>query len=185
MQTQLEKDYSQTFTGQSVSSTVYKLITINQGSRASKVKSDFKMPDKRFWWIKLRALVEIRDWDGVATLAKSKKSPIGYEPFVEECVKAGQFTEASKYIQRCDPHLRAGLFLKIESYAEAGEEAFQQKDMETLQYVYERDRCVLPEPPFCVANMVLHHLQPRFVESSGESVPTWRSKARLTAISLR
>ncbi|KAG0200791.1 hypothetical protein BGX28_006226 [Mortierella sp. GBA30] len=138
-QAQLEKDYSQPFTGLSVSSTVYKLITINQSNRAAKLRSDFKMPDKRFWWIKLRALVEIRDWDGVATLSKSKKSPIGYEPFVEECVKAMQFTEAGKYILKCDAHVRAGLFLKIEAYKEAGEQAFMQKDLDTLREI--RDKC--------------------------------------------
>lgn len=35
-------------------------------------------PD-RFWWVKLRALVEVRDWDNLEKLAKSRKSPIGYE----------------------------------------------------------------------------------------------------------
>ncbi|KAF9114225.1 hypothetical protein BGX27_011427 [Mortierella sp. AM989] len=139
LQAQLEKDYAQSFTGLSISSTVYKLITINQSNRANKVRGDFKMPDKRFWWIKLRALVEIRDWDGVATLAKSKKSPIGYEPFVEECVKAMQFKEAAKYILKCDAHLRAGLFLKIEAFKEAGEQAFLQKDLDTLREI--RDKC--------------------------------------------
>ncbi|KAI8601749.1 Vps16, N-terminal region-domain-containing protein [Dissophora ornata] len=138
-QMQLEKEYAQPFTGLSISSTVYKLIVINHSNRASKVRSDFKMPDKRFWWIKLRALVEIRDWESVATLAKSKKSPIGYEPFVEECVKAMQFKEAAKYILRCDAHLRAGLFLKIEAYQEAGEQAFLQKDLDTLREI--RDKC--------------------------------------------
>jgi hypothetical protein len=33
----------------------------------------------RFWWVKLRALVEIRDWENLEKLSKSKKSPIGYE----------------------------------------------------------------------------------------------------------
>ncbi|KAF9172947.1 hypothetical protein BGX21_004216 [Mortierella sp. AD011] len=139
LQLQLEKEYAQSFTGLSISSTVYKLITINQSARASKVRESLKMPDKRFWWIKLRALVEIRDWDGVATLAKSKKSPIGYEPFVEECVKAMQFKEAAKYILKCDAHLRAGLFLKIEAFREAGEQAFLQKDLDTLREI--RDKC--------------------------------------------
>jgi hypothetical protein len=35
-----------------------------------------------FWWLKLKALAELKDWDGLETFAKSKKSPIGYEPFV-------------------------------------------------------------------------------------------------------
>lgn len=36
----------------------------------------------RFWWIKLKALARNKDWDGLENFAKSKKSPIGYEPFV-------------------------------------------------------------------------------------------------------
>jgi hypothetical protein len=36
----------------------------------------------RFWWIKLKALAKHKDWDGLEAFGKSKKSPIGYEPFV-------------------------------------------------------------------------------------------------------
>ncbi|KAG0212023.1 hypothetical protein BGX33_003910 [Mortierella sp. NVP41] len=50
-----------------------------------------------------------------------------------------QFREAAKYILKCDAHLRAGLFLKIEAYQEAGEQAFQQKDLDTLREI--RDKC--------------------------------------------
>lgn len=79
LQQQLEKDIHQSFVGLSVSETIYKCMTEGQASRASKVKSEFKVPDKRYWWIKLRALVEIRDWENLEKFAKSKKSPIGYE----------------------------------------------------------------------------------------------------------
>lgn len=37
---------------------------------------------RRWWWIKLKALTENRDWEQLEAFAKSKKSPIGYEPFV-------------------------------------------------------------------------------------------------------
>lgn len=36
----------------------------------------------RWWWLKLKVLVELKDWEGLDAFAKSKKSPIGYEPFV-------------------------------------------------------------------------------------------------------
>jgi hypothetical protein len=39
----------------------------------------------RFWWAKLRALVEIRDWENLEKLSKSKKSPIGYEVKKKKC----------------------------------------------------------------------------------------------------
>jgi len=38
--------------------------------------------DFRFWWIKIKALARNKDWEGLEAFAKSKKSPIGYEPFV-------------------------------------------------------------------------------------------------------
>ncbi|KAI8887949.1 hypothetical protein K501DRAFT_174170 [Backusella circina FSU 941] len=78
-QSTLEKDTQQSFTGLSVSETIYKCTTLGQHAKATKVRTDFKVPDKRFWWVKLRALVEIRDWENLEKLAKSKKSPIGYE----------------------------------------------------------------------------------------------------------
>ncbi|ORX59517.1 hypothetical protein DM01DRAFT_1361698 [Hesseltinella vesiculosa] len=78
-QAQLEKDTHHPFTGLSVSETIYKCTTLGHHTKASKIRSDFKVPDKRFWWIKLRALVEVRDWEQLEKLSKSKKSPIGYE----------------------------------------------------------------------------------------------------------
>ncbi|CEI87038.1 hypothetical protein RMCBS344292_01458 [Rhizopus microsporus] len=116
----LEKDTQQSFTGLSVSETIYKCTTLGQHNKASKVKTDFKVPDKR-------------DWDNLEKLAKSRKSPIGYEPFVEECIKAKQYQEASKYILKCDPPARPMLFIKIGAFKEAGEQAFLNKDVEGLR----------------------------------------------------
>ncbi|KAG0177300.1 hypothetical protein DFQ28_006131 [Apophysomyces sp. BC1034] len=139
LQTQLEKDTHQPFTGLSVSETIYKCTVLGQHPKAMKAKTEFKVPDKRFWWIKVRALVEVRDWENLEKLAKNKKSPIGYEPFVEECIKAKQYQEASKYILKCDPPVRPMLFVKIGAFKEAGEQAFLNKDIEGLKQV--RAKC--------------------------------------------
>ncbi|CDH59927.1 vacuolar protein sorting vps16 [Lichtheimia corymbifera JMRC:FSU:9682] len=139
MQTQLEKDTHQPFIGLSVSETIYKCTMLGQQSKSSKVKSEFKVPDKRYWWIKLRALVEVRDWENLEKLAKTKNSPIGYEPFVEECIKAKQYQEASKYILKCDTSVRPMLFVKIGAFKEASEQAFLNKDTEGLKQV--RAKC--------------------------------------------
>ncbi|KAI8328235.1 Vps16, C-terminal region-domain-containing protein [Chlamydoabsidia padenii] len=79
LQTRLEKDTYQTFSGLSVSETIYKCTVLGKHGKAFKVKAEFKVNDKRFWWVKLRALVQVRDWEQLEKLAKSKKSPIGYE----------------------------------------------------------------------------------------------------------
>ncbi|CAG8500529.1 11622_t:CDS:10 [Diversispora eburnea] len=138
-QSQLEKDLNLPLIGLSLSETIHKCITSNNSGKANKLKSDFKIPDKRFWWIKLKALVEMRDWDELDKLAKSKKSPIGYEPFVEECIKAVQHREATKYIQKCNPTVRPGLFIKIGDFKSAGQEALALKDVQLLSEI--RSKC--------------------------------------------
>jgi hypothetical protein len=47
LQTQLEKDLKETFVGLSISQTIYKCIILGQSTKASKVKTDFKVPEKR------------------------------------------------------------------------------------------------------------------------------------------
>jgi hypothetical protein len=47
LQTQLEKDLKEKFIGMSVSQTIYKCILLGQGTKAAKVKTDFKVPEKR------------------------------------------------------------------------------------------------------------------------------------------
>jgi hypothetical protein len=71
-------DHSE-FLGLSLNETVYRLVRGGYGKRAHKVQSEFKMPEKTFWWLRLRALVAKRDWGELEEIAKLKKSPIGWE----------------------------------------------------------------------------------------------------------
>lgn len=80
MQEVFEKDLAgERFAGESVNETVFRLIRMGYNSRANKVKSEFKIPEKRFWWLKLRALVAKRDWGEIEEWGRTKKSPIGWE----------------------------------------------------------------------------------------------------------
>lgn len=38
--------------------------------KAEKLRSDFKVPDKRYWNIKLDTLVQSKDWDGLWAFGK-------------------------------------------------------------------------------------------------------------------
>lgn len=84
LQVQYEKEleYKFAFLGLSVSETMSHLLVEGLNKRAEHVRSTFKVPDKRFWWIKLKTLAATHNWEGLEAFAKSKKSPIGYEPFV-------------------------------------------------------------------------------------------------------
>lgn len=74
-----EKDLTERFVGLSVNETMSKLIKTGKIKRAAKVQTEFKVPDKTYWWVRLRALVSSREWRELEELGKARKSPIGWE----------------------------------------------------------------------------------------------------------
>ncbi|KAL0634996.1 Vacuolar protein sorting-associated protein 16 [Maublancomyces gigas] len=137
MQEVFEKDLQgERFVGDSVNETVFKLIRMGYSSRANKVKSEFKIPEKRFWWLKLRALVAKRDWGEIEEWGRTKKSPIGWEPFFNECLSAGNTKAASIFIPKCTnlpPADRMDMWVRCGLIVKAGEEAFRAKDVNALE----------------------------------------------------
>lgn len=77
----LDKDLADNseYIGLSLNETVYALVRAGYSKRAQKIQNEFKMPEKTFWWLRLRALVVKRDWGELEEIAKIKKSPIGWE----------------------------------------------------------------------------------------------------------
>ena len=63
----------------SVNETMYRLIKSGYSKRAAKVMSEFKVPEKTYWWVRLRALVAARFWGELEEVGKARKSPIGWE----------------------------------------------------------------------------------------------------------
>jgi hypothetical protein len=52
MQEAFDRDLTDTFTGLSVNETIFKLIRLGYASRAKKIQSEFKVPEKTAWWIR-------------------------------------------------------------------------------------------------------------------------------------
>lgn len=65
------------YQGLSVADTIAKCVVSGNTKAANALKNDFKVSDKHFCWIRLRALAAKRDWEGVVALAEEKKPPIG------------------------------------------------------------------------------------------------------------
>ena len=55
---------------------------------------------RRYWHIKIRALAEGEFWDVLYAFANEKKSPIGYAPFVEVCLKHQNEEQARLYLPK-------------------------------------------------------------------------------------
>jgi hypothetical protein len=60
-------------------------------------------------------LTEAKDFEGLDAFAKSKRSPIGYEPFVRHFLEKGYPKEAAVYVAKCDSPKRADLYIECTS----------------------------------------------------------------------
>lgn len=80
-------------------------------------------------------MVALRDWDALDTFARSKKSPIGYEPWVDELIRAGAHRQAVRYVDRCDPRNRVELYIKCGEWVMAGQECVRRGERGRLQCV--------------------------------------------------
>ena len=92
----------------------------------------------RLWWLKVTTLGEMGDWEELDKLSRSKKSPIGYEPFVDVCLQYDVNSEAARYLPRVDENLQVKYYVKAKLYVDAAQIAFQRKDTDALHYVQSR-----------------------------------------------
>ena len=99
-----------------------------------KIKADFKVPEKRYCWTRIRAHAAKRDWAALERFSREKFPSVGFMPFVEECVAAGApEAETSKYIARIpDLSERAAAFEAAGMLKEAMETAEAAKNSTLL-----------------------------------------------------
>ena len=123
------------FAGLSANETMFKLMRLGAMKRAQKIQAEFKVSERSFWWIRLRALVAKRDWTELEELSKLKRSPIGWEPFFNEILGAGNTRIAALFVTKCVtlPYKdRIEMFVKCGLIGKAAEEASRARDKEAL-----------------------------------------------------
>ncbi|CAM9293597.1 unnamed protein product [Phaeothamnion confervicola] len=97
---------------------------------AARLQRKFRVPDKRFWNIKVRALAAAGQWEQLRRFAAEKKSPVGYGPFARACIAHHQPAEdTEQYIDKIPAaEERYELYLEIRSWEKAAEAALKLKD---------------------------------------------------------
>jgi hypothetical protein len=143
LQETFEKDLGpgNDFVGLSANQTIFDLLRAGHNKRAQKVQSEFKIPEKTYGWLRLRALVAARHWNELEEISKTKKSPIGWEPFFNEILGAGNTRVASAFIPKCThltPAERVEMWVKCGLLVKAGEEAVKAKDKALLESVRDK-----------------------------------------------
>ncbi|XP_046967417.1 vacuolar protein sorting-associated protein 16 homolog [Vanessa cardui] len=142
-QSSLQETYGESFVGLSLQDTVKKLLNQGEVKLADKLRSEYKMPDRRYWWLRILTLAEKDEWAQLEVFSKSKKSPVGYEPFVDACLKYGKNDEALNYLPKCRDDIKVKYYVKAGFYEEAAQVAFDQKDESALFFV--QNKCPVRE----------------------------------------
>lgn len=92
--------------------TIHQLLLLGDLKLAEKMKNDYKVSDRRYWWLRISVLAEQFQWEELEKFSKSKKSPIGFEPFVEICLKHNKIVEAKKYLAKCKDEKKIKWFIR-------------------------------------------------------------------------
>ncbi|XP_069702504.1 vacuolar protein sorting-associated protein 16 homolog [Periplaneta americana] len=134
----LEDKFRREFVGRSLHDTVYLLLLLHETKLADKLRTEYRVTDRRYWWLRILSLSELGDWVELDKFSKSKKSPIGIEPFVDACLKYGNQYEAQKYLPKVKDELKVKYYIKAGMFEEAARIAYEQKDLQALLYVQGR-----------------------------------------------
>lgn len=137
-QKKLEEEKGESLVGFSLHDTLRTLLAVGLHKHAEQLYKDFRVPDKRFWWLKLTALAEKEDWEELEKFAKSKKSPIGYLPFVEVCVKHHNKYEAKKYVSRVTPEQKVKAHLAVGDMEGAADAAIERRNEGEISTILSR-----------------------------------------------
>ncbi|XP_067356480.1 vacuolar protein sorting-associated protein 16 homolog isoform X1 [Channa argus] len=114
--------------GLSLQATMEALLALGLHKQAEQLYRDFRVPDKRYWWLKLKSLAEKEEWEELEKFSKSKKSPIGYLAFVDICMKCNNKYEAKKYVSKVTPEQKVKAHLAVSDLEGAAEAAIERRN---------------------------------------------------------
>ena len=131
----LSRDLDTSYTGLSLYATIHQLIRTGYAKRAAKLVSDFHVSEKSFAWLRLGALVAARNFGELEELSKARKSAIGWEPYFNAVLGAGNTKLAGAFVGKCTnltPQERSEMYVKCGLVEKAGEELVKAKDLAGL-----------------------------------------------------
>lgn len=105
---------------------------------ADKIARKFRVPEKRVWYVKVKALSESEQWPQLRILSDSKtKPPIGYKPFAMAAIRGKQAVgEIMRYVDRVNgAEERYELFCEARLWKKAVEEGLKLRDMRRIANV--------------------------------------------------
>jgi len=93
--------------------TIYKCFCYNKTDVAEQLRSDFKVPEKRWWLLKVRGLAHAHAWAALWDACPKRPPVIGFKPFAEACIAQKKFDEAARYALKLAPADAVTTLLRI------------------------------------------------------------------------
>lgn len=137
-QTLLEEESEQSYVETSIHDTLNNLLLSGNVKKADQIRKEFKVSDKRWWILRITTLAQLGHFQELESFSKSKKSPVGYLPFIEACAKYGAHHEIGKYIGKVAQDQRVLALIKAGSIKQAGDLAMQTRNTNDLDLVLKR-----------------------------------------------
>eukprot|EP00298_Acanthocystis_sp_HF-20_P012630 c19984_g1_i1.p1 GENE.c19984_g1_i1~~c19984_g1_i1.p1 ORF type:complete len:376 (-),score=155.53 c19984_g1_i1:331-1401(-) len=135
IQVDLTIDTNKPFVDLSLSDTIFYCYEFGLDKKANDLVKEFKVPEKRLWHLKTKALAHFKKFDELEKFANSKKSPIGYQPFFDACLEQGQTGEAEKYVMKLpDATAKVNAYVKLKKFDHALDIAISSKDSNLIQF---------------------------------------------------
>lgn len=138
-QQELEKTIRKPLFGKPLGETIKTLLLLKDVKNAEKLRSEFKVSDKMWWWLRLDVIDKSKDslrFADLEKLSKERKNPIGFIPFAQLCIRAKAMEEAYKYITQIqNPEDKAPLLALAGRAKEGADVAFKAKEVFALQKV--------------------------------------------------
>lgn len=124
----------------SLDTTLVKLIESNRENSITEFVKKFNISDKKFYFIKCRTLVVMKDFEGLRNFALANKSPpVGYRIFYDTLKRHGHLKEAADYISLISGlsyEATKQLYIDCKAYQKAIVLASREKDILGLKYLY-------------------------------------------------
>jgi len=111
--------------------TIFELTKLGEEQKANDFRNEFKLPPKRYYWIKIKAYATSGRWKQLREFSDQERSPIGYGPFAECCILHGNQEEAPYYIEkmaRGEPEKQVILWGMIKEWQKALDAAAKLKN---------------------------------------------------------
>jgi len=128
----LEEKLGKPFTDLSLHDTLSMLLEQKEMKLADKLKSEFKISERKYFWLKVRAFGSSKQWGELSNLARGKKSPIGFGPFIDQCLQQGEKAQAVKFLPLLTMEERLNYTVKLDMLQEAADAAFSLRNLEAL-----------------------------------------------------